>query len=97
MARGCGRDLVDHDLEEAERAGELAVDPLHEEVRDGAVRHPHLDHRPVVIPQELRRPAKERDEPHANPPPPPPSTSRDRRREEELTAHWRARCRPRGP
>jgi hypothetical protein len=55
MARGCGRDLVDHDLEEAERAGELAVDPLHEEVRDGAVRHPHLDHRPVVIPQELRR------------------------------------------
>ena len=51
--QGVGRDLVQHDLEEAERAGELAVGPLHEEMRDGAVRHPHLDEGPVVVAQEL--------------------------------------------
>jgi hypothetical protein len=50
------RDLVEHDLEEPEPAREPAVGPLHEEVRDSAVRHPHLDHGPVVVPQELRRP-----------------------------------------
>jgi hypothetical protein len=34
---------------------EETVGPLHKEMREGAVRHPYLDHRPVVVPQELRR------------------------------------------
>lgn len=55
------RNLINENPEEAKSTGKATIRPLHqeeEELRGGAVRHPHLEASPVIIPREIRGPVE---------------------------------------